>query len=472
MIHQRKQLSIAGIYLMQANATFLNYLYEDFDKYCCKFDIHMANSKELHDWRDIEGLLARDHEDCHFQCFIISPILIFLEDLHDLYFSNFHYLCNRLRSEGNINISVPLAAQKDSLSDADVFDIRQLGGLRKTRELLLTGNASVQSFLDLFNIAISQIVLSRGMTPDDISQLPKIKIRAESIVFNLASRISTISILEGLARAVEWIILKQAHATDDCFSSWVKSMLFGHYASTLDILLNEFGSLDIAMIVLNLSLRGRFFPFIAGADIMIEDFYPPMLFHRLVDFMRQELRDCPFIYSDKSYKTYENQLALLMRRAIKTFNLVNSVNEFDQNHSNLDKYFGSAFPSVYNSEAYKRYSQERSRMAMLRAKYYKKVSEDEMSFLERIVTPDRTYLLNHMIWRGNDPESRTFPRQYDWKFIGGCMADWICYGDIHAAKMCETVLMAIESHSPGSIKWIGIERKEIASKLYGIKIIV
>ena len=222
---------------------------------------------------------------------------------------------------------------------------------------------------------------------------------------------------------------------------------------------------------MNLSLRGRFFPFSTEGEILLEDFHPALLLPRIIKFVF-ETYDIVAINRIPDRATFWAVVGEITHETISRFGLVNDSGGFDLNVRALGLHFEREYPEIASSASYRDYLNERARMQSLRCIYYDVVSKDPGALTERIILPDRIFMLDGVIDEDIGTH-RYYPSGHDKRFHRCCFADWILFGDCESR---DTLCAINNSVARGQVKagrtqtFKSYDPYERAIRNYGIEI--
>lgn len=447
-------MQFSGIYLNQSNSIFVRRKEKSLQEHFEIYDHHRATGKALLDWREIDTLLIRDHEESHFQNLQISPFLSFFEDLHDLYGSAFYYLCQNLRESGKTSFKSPLIDQS-FITEFDNYRLIQT--ISSFGEKSWLGNFNdVNEYVDQFNFLIKCIGSSKGLKVNNLSQV--IWDRSEDL--SKIELMDITSIVEGLARSSEKYILKNANASQNCWNDWAQNKLGSYYGTVINYLERKFKSQNIAAFAMNLSLRGHFFPFTKMVEFKLEEFFPSILLPRIVEYIDQNF-DIESIELISNPDEYWEKCNNIITCIIEKFNLVNDSVGFDLNWESLNRNFNSAFPDISNHSENVRYEDERKRYNSMKNAYYVKVKSEPCSCIERLITPERIFYEGRVY----SEKKMTFPSRHDWRFIHCCFADWVIFGNDSSIQILNLMFSSLQ------LKSFNLDNPVLAAKeYYGIEI--
>ncbi len=434
-----KPLNLAGIYLYQSNLIYVNVSTSELLAQQAMYPTIVQQGR-LDNWRLISNLLTIRHEENHFLNFLTSPYLAFIDDLNDIYNSAFIYLFDDWRSKTRRAVSMPIVVEAVSglLSEDLARKVDVLSLLRRLRQLLLFESSTIETVLERLNFALGAIAASKGLpsVARVTSQLPY-------ETFMGPTYLSTSHILETLARLIEDCSLYEFKASADTSDDWIRTNIFGIYQPGW-YFLNSIG-VDIGSVVLNLSLRGKFFPFLDTGEILLEDFHPALLSRRVAAFVDEQLEEYGPELSSPNTTAMESFCADIIQQIIKKFDLVVDADAFAHNQTVLESNFGAAFPSIFFSDNYQHYVMERSNLQRKRVSYFAEFRRNPLCLFEKpvvtvdeIIVGDGVLVRNNAILEAKRITGGLFTEYYG-KLFGGSLADWIVYGDTSMLDISENV---------------------------------
>lgn len=379
-------LTIGGVYIFQSNAIFVNSLDASLNA-----EISIANQikqgkSSLNDWRTLTYLLALRHEENHFLNFLTSPYLSFLDYLNELYASNFNHMVKKwLPSRGDI-ISQPIyEIPPEDLEPEIRVNVAMMSSMRDIITELLFRPTTVNNLVESLNFALKSLAYSKGLNPTDIMTVST-KLPEETLIGN--GRYYTLNIIEALARMIEWYSIYELGASRAVQDDWMDNKIWGQYRPAFEAVLTYAGT-DLGAIALNLSLRGRFFPFVGPGEILIEDFHPVLLLDRILNIVPTFLSK-----RSKSAKPFislltEGELVEFVNTIVSQFDLITDPTEFQANEDALDSRFAEEFPEIANHEGYRLSKKEKDKFQIKRSKYYEEFNKNPLCLFEKpIVSVD------------------------------------------------------------------------------------
>lgn len=435
-------LTFSGIYLYQSNAIFINHPIDALLRQREEAPTLLARGG-LHGWREIEVLLTLRHEENHFVNFLASPLLSFMGDLNDIYMSQFSHMFRQWVADNQGTPTEPLAqaSVEGRLCEPVKRQVDMLSRLKMLRHLLLFESGTISDAVERLNTALGMIAVSKGLSPTDVGRvttnLP------DSCPFH-SDRLTTLHILEGLARLIESYSLQEFRVSPSGRADWTRRKIVGQYKPALEHVINVLGW-DLGAVALNLCLRGQFFPFLQEQSLDFEEFHPPALLERIVRFMEGEA-------SARSIggQPSEAQVLDIIACAIERFDLNTEAESFARNQAALDRRFPQAFPEIYGSEHYQSYREEHCRFQDKRGSIYDEALSNPLCIFEKpVATADRYFAVDGVMGVDHDyvnallHRSNMLTTAHDRKLFVCGLADKLLYNDPVGLEMSVRVIRAM-----------------------------